>query len=65
MKKIIISIDDGIVMGVYSDIMEKVDITIIDADDYYDEERKDQYLQVEAQIESETEAGTLTDLLNE
>lgn len=63
MKKIIISIEDGIVIGVYSDIMEAIDVTIIDADDYYDDSRKHQYLQTEAQIENGIKSGTLTDLL--
>jgi len=56
---LIISIEDGIVMGIYSDIHDFIDVKIIDADDYYDDERKTEYLKMEALIES----GALRNLL--
>lgn len=56
-KELIIAIEDGIVMEVYTDIKTPIDIKVIDSDDLYDEERQDKYIQTQKTINENIENG--------
>lgn len=56
-KELIIAIEDGIVMEVYTDIKTPIYIRVIDSDDLYDEERQDEYIQTQKTINENIENG--------
>lgn len=60
MKKLIISVVEGIVMSVYTDIYEPVEVIVIDSEDVYDENYSQAYIKNKKLIES----GILNSILN-
>lgn len=64
MEEIMIWIEDGIILGVYSGIKEPLTVNIIDSDDVYDDERKEKYQSIKRHIDEGLKNGTLKDILN-